>query len=73
MFNAIFGQKSHSTLDAGDMAALQALASVAADQRAAANAGQTCGWFDSSWELNQGLEVTELPESALADIFKFAI
>ena len=29
----------------------------------AADAVPVCGWFDSSWELRQGLAVTELPDS----------
>jgi hypothetical protein len=27
--------------------------------------GGTCGWFDSSWELRQGLSISELPASDL--------
>jgi hypothetical protein len=27
---------------------------------------RACGWFDSSWELQQGLAVAELPEAELA-------
>ena len=48
-------------IDAGDAAATTALAEapvppVAAEPRC-------CGWFDSSWELQQGLAVNELPDS----------
>jgi hypothetical protein len=57
--------------DAGDAAATHALATSAASAAAAA-AGQAepgdqraCGWFDSSWELRQGLAVNELPEAEL--------
>ena len=57
--------------DAGDAAASHALASSAA-LAASAAAGhaepgdvRACGWFDSSWELRQGLAVNELPEAEL--------
>jgi len=48
-------------VDAGDAAANTALAEapvppVAAEPRC-------CGWFDSSWELLNGLAVDELPDS----------
>ena len=48
-------------VDAGDAAATTALAEapvppVAAELR-------SCGWFESSWELRQGLAVHELPDS----------
>lgn len=55
--------------DAGDAAATDALASSAASAAAGhAEAGdvRACGWFDSSWELRQGLAVNELPEAELA-------
>jgi hypothetical protein len=29
---------------------------------------RACGWFDSSWELQQGLAVAELPEAELAAV-----
>ena len=29
-------------------------------------AESACGWFDSSWDLRQGLAVSELPDSELA-------
>lgn len=29
-------------------------------------AESACGWFESSWELRQGLHVSELPDSDLA-------
>ena len=29
-------------------------------------AESACGWFDSSWELRQGLAVSELPDSDMA-------
>lgn len=34
-----------------------------ADLPAADDPAPACGWFDSSWELRQGLAVTELPDS----------
>jgi len=54
--------------DAGDAAAIHALA--AANAAASSDAGDAgtarpCGWFDSSWELRQGLAVNELPEAEL--------
>ncbi len=54
--------------DAGDAAATHALAASAAVACAGAgDAGdrRVCGWFDSSWELRQGLAVSELPEAEL--------
>ena len=55
--------------DAGDAAASHALAASAAASAAVAAAEQggagSCGWFDSSWELRQGLAVNELPEAEL--------
>lgn len=57
---------------AGDAAATDALASSAGSAASAAaghdEAGdvRACGWFDSSWELRQGLAVNELPEAELA-------
>ena len=54
--------------DAGDAAATHALASSAASAAAGhAEPGdvRACGWFDSSWELRQGLAVKELPEAEL--------
>ena len=54
--------------DAGDAAATHALATSAASAAADhAEPGdvRACGWFDSSWELRQGLAVNELPEAEL--------
>lgn len=55
-------------VDAGDAAARQALAAGAAPVVMAVaepDAAPACGWFDSSWELQQGLAVSELPEAEL--------
>lgn len=58
--------------DAGDAAASDALAASAASAasvavgHAEAGDARACGWFDSSWELRQGLAVNELPEAELA-------
>ena len=38
-------------------------ASPAALPDAAAPAGPACGWFESSWDLQQGLRVSEWPDS----------
>lgn len=54
--------------DAGDAAATQALvtaAAVVAVGGADAGDARACGWFDSSWDLRQGLAVSELPEAEL--------
>jgi hypothetical protein len=53
--------------DAGDAAAQHALAAAAAGAVGDAERGEarSCGWFDSSWELHQGLAVNELPEAEL--------
>jgi hypothetical protein len=54
--------------DAGDAAATHALATSAAAAAAGpAEPGdvRACGWFDSSWELRQGLAVNEWPEAEL--------
>ena len=52
--------------DAGDAAATFALAaSTAAVACADAGDARACGWFDSSWELRQGLAVNELAEAEL--------
>lgn len=51
--------------DAGDAAARVALAEVAAPAAADTDRVRACGWFDSSWELQQGLAVSELPEAEL--------
>ena len=51
--------------DAGDAAANHALAASAAVAAAERGGARTCGWFDSSWELRQGLAVNELPEAEL--------
>lgn len=48
------------------VAAVQAriqMASCPAEAPAAEDSTPVCGWFDSSWELRQGLAVTELPDS----------
>lgn len=50
--------------DAGDVAASHALADAQAAP-ADGEAERACGWFDSSWELRQGLAVSELPEAEL--------
>ena len=36
------------------------------DAAALAKAESACGWFESSWDLRQGLAVSELPDSELA-------
>ena len=60
--------------DAGDAAATHALALSALSVLSAGSAAvghaeagdvRACGWFDSSWELRQGLAVNELPEAEL--------
>lgn len=51
--------------DAGDAAASHALAASAAVAAAEQGGARTCGWFDSSWELRQGLAVNELAEAEL--------
>ena len=51
--------------DAGDAAAAQALAASSAAHQAEPGDARACGWFDSSWELCQGLAVNELPEAEL--------
>jgi hypothetical protein len=52
-------------IDAGDDAARHALAEVTAPSAADTDRVRACGWFDSSWELQQGLAVSELPEAEL--------
>ena len=51
--------------DAGDAAATHALAAATAAASSDAGDARACGWFDSSWELRQGLAVNELPEAEL--------
>ena len=51
--------------DAGDAAANHALAATATVGKAEPGEAPACGWFDSSWELRQGLAVNELPEAEL--------
>ncbi len=56
--------------DAGDAAANHALAASAAVVDVRPDDARSCGWFDSSWELQHGLAVnewadTELPAAAL--------
>ena len=51
--------------DAGDAAATLALAAATAAACSDAGDARVCGWFDSSWELRQGLAVNELPEAEL--------
>jgi hypothetical protein len=48
--------------DAGDAAATRALAEAAPAGADSLDEARACGWFDSSWELSQGLAVDELPE-----------
>lgn len=48
-------------IDAGDAAATAALAETPVPPVAAE--ARSCGWFDSSWELQQGLAVNDLPDS----------
>ena len=55
--------------DAGDAAATHALA-VSSSAAVTPDDPRSCGWFDSSWELQHGLAVnewadTELPAAAL--------
>lgn len=57
--------KPAAVCDAGDAAATHALAASAAVCDAEAGDVRACGWFDSSWELRQGLAVNELPEAEL--------
>jgi hypothetical protein len=60
---------AESVCDAGDAAARQALAGAGAltsAEPAERGAAPPCGWFDSSWELRQGLAVRELPEAELS-------
>lgn len=50
------------------------LPSAAADQAAieallADEPGSRCGWFESSYELSQGLEVSELPDATVAALW----
>ena len=52
--------------DAGDAAAVQALAATKAPAPADTGDARACGWFESSWELRQGLAVNELAESELS-------
>ncbi len=50
------------------MKALQALRRSAGDESALGDEARGPGWFDSSWELGQGLEVREgLPADAGLD------
>ena len=53
--------------DAGDTAASPARAASTAVAVDCADAGdaRACGWFDSSWDLRQGLAVNELAETEL--------
>lgn len=51
--------------DAGDAAANHALAASATALGADDGGPRACGWFDSSWELRQGLVISELPEAEL--------
>ena len=51
--------------DAGDAAASHALAASNALDKAEPGDARACGWFDSSWELHQGLAVNELAEAEL--------
>lgn len=53
--------------DAGDAAARHALAQAGAAPGGPADPEpvRACGWFDSSWELQQGLAVSELPDAEL--------
>ena len=44
---------------ATDRPSLAAPASVAPPPPAPPETGSACGWFDSSWELRQGLRVIE--------------
>jgi hypothetical protein len=43
-----------------------AAAAIDLDLAALGEATSGCGWFDSSWELRQGLAISELPASELA-------
>jgi hypothetical protein len=53
--------------DAGDAAATHALAASAATVSAVLSPDdpRSCGWFDSSWELQHGLAVNEWAEAEL--------
>ena len=53
--------------DAGDAAATHALAASAAAVSAdlCPDDPRSCGWFDSSWELQHGLAVNEWAEAEL--------
>ena len=56
--------------DAGDAAATHALAASAAAVSAdlCPDDPRSCGWFDSSWELQHGLAVNEWAEAELLSV-----
>lgn len=51
--------------DAGDAAATHALAASAGAVTVTPDDPRSCGWFDSSWELQHGLAVNEWAEAEL--------
>ncbi|MDN3919251.1 hypothetical protein [Roseateles violae] len=52
-------------LDAADAAALVAMG----EKQETVNERQGCGWFESSYELSAGLEVTEQADRCLFDLW----